>query len=334
MITVGLLAAGVAGGVAGAVLNRLRSSVAGDRNAFTLPPATNEVPPIPPAVQPAGVALPPFVTPNADFYRIDTALAVPQVSRNDWRLKIHGMVDHELDLGFADLDRFEVVEQVVTLTCVSNPVGGDLVSTAKWTRLPRPGSVGAGWNSSRRRHGVVDVDRRLHRGYADRGTDRRPRRAARHRHERRTATHRTRLPGKAGGARPVRVRVSHQVDRRPRTDQIRSGQGLLDPAGLVRHVVPSRPSRASTYRAAARSCPAVPSPSEGWRGPRIAAVSARSSSASTTARGRKPRWALAIRRTPGGCGASRGRPTLLELTRSGCGPPTRRARSRPLRRPT
>lgn len=132
MITVGLLAAGVVSGVAGAVLNRLRSSVAGDRNAFTLPPATNEVPPIPPAVQPAGVALPPFVTPNADFYRIDTALAVPQVSRNDWRLKIHGMVDHELDLGFADLDRFEVVEQVVTLTCVSNPVGGDLVSTAKW----------------------------------------------------------------------------------------------------------------------------------------------------------------------------------------------------------
>jgi DMSO/TMAO reductase YedYZ molybdopterin-dependent catalytic subunit len=132
MITVGFLAAGVASGVAGAVLNRLRSSVAGDRNAFTLPPATNQVPPIPAAVQPAGVALPPFVTPNADFYRIDTALAVPQVSRNDWRLKIHGMVDHELDLGFADLDRFEVLEQVVTLTCVSNPVGGDLVSNAKW----------------------------------------------------------------------------------------------------------------------------------------------------------------------------------------------------------
>jgi DMSO/TMAO reductase YedYZ molybdopterin-dependent catalytic subunit len=132
MITVGFLAAGVASGVAGAVLNRLRSSVAGDRNAFALPPATNQAPPIPPAVQPTGVALPPFVTPNADFYRIDTALAVPQVSRNDWRLKIHGMVDHELDLGFADLDRFEVVEQVVTLTCVSNPVGGDLVSNAKW----------------------------------------------------------------------------------------------------------------------------------------------------------------------------------------------------------
>jgi DMSO/TMAO reductase YedYZ molybdopterin-dependent catalytic subunit len=132
MITFGLLAAGVASGVGGAVLNRLRSSVAGDRNAFALPPAGNVIPPIPPTVQPAGVALAPFVTPNADFYRIDTALAVPQLSRNDWRLKIHGMVDHELEFGFADLAHFDVVEQVVTLTCVSNPVGGDLVSTAKF----------------------------------------------------------------------------------------------------------------------------------------------------------------------------------------------------------
>ncbi|MDT5109783.1 MAG: hypothetical protein QOE20_1673 [Mycobacterium sp.] len=133
LVALGFLTVGVASGVAGAVLNRLRSSVAGDRNAFALPPAANKAPPIPPAVQPAGVALAPFVTPNADFYRIDTALAVPQVSRNEWRLKIHGMVDRELDLGFADLDRFEVVEQVVTLACVSNPVGGDLVSNAKWT---------------------------------------------------------------------------------------------------------------------------------------------------------------------------------------------------------
>jgi DMSO/TMAO reductase YedYZ molybdopterin-dependent catalytic subunit len=133
LVTLGFLTAGVASGVAGAVLNRLRSSVAGDRNAFALPPAAKSAPPIPAAVQPAGVALAPFVTPNADFYRIDTALAVPQVSRNQWRLKIHGMVDRELDLGFADLDRFEVVERVVTLTCVSNPVGGDLISNAKWT---------------------------------------------------------------------------------------------------------------------------------------------------------------------------------------------------------
>ena len=89
--------------------------------------------PIPPTVQPKGVALPSFITSNDDFYRIDTALTVPQVSRADWQLKIHGMVDREITYRFEDLERFEVVEKVVTLTCVSNPVGGDLISNASWT---------------------------------------------------------------------------------------------------------------------------------------------------------------------------------------------------------
>jgi DMSO/TMAO reductase YedYZ molybdopterin-dependent catalytic subunit len=133
LIILGFLTAGAVMGVAGTVLNRVRSSVAGDRKAYALPSAAAGAPPIPPAVQPAGVALPPFVTPNADFYRIDTALAVPQVSRAGWRLRIHGMVDREVEFGFGDLDRFEVVEKVVTLACVSNPVGGDLISNAKWS---------------------------------------------------------------------------------------------------------------------------------------------------------------------------------------------------------
>ncbi|MBJ7336177.1 molybdopterin-dependent oxidoreductase [Mycolicibacterium sp.] len=134
LVTLGFIGAGAVAGVAGAVLNRVNSSVAGDRTAFTLPTAGKAVPVAPPAsVQPTGVALPPFITPNADFYRIDTALSVPQLSRADWRLKIHGMVDREVSLSFDDLQRFEVVERVVTLTCVSNPVGGDLISNAKWT---------------------------------------------------------------------------------------------------------------------------------------------------------------------------------------------------------
>jgi DMSO/TMAO reductase YedYZ molybdopterin-dependent catalytic subunit len=133
LITVGLLSAGVVTGVAGTVLNRLRSSVAGDRNAFALPSAATAAAPVPAAVQPNGVALPRFITPNDDFYRIDTALSVPQVSRDEWRLRIHGMVDRELEFGFGELDRFEVIEKVVTLTCVSNPVGGELISNAKWT---------------------------------------------------------------------------------------------------------------------------------------------------------------------------------------------------------
>jgi DMSO/TMAO reductase YedYZ molybdopterin-dependent catalytic subunit len=117
----------------GVVLSRARTSVAGDRDAFALPAVDVAAPPIPPTVQPKGVALPPFVTSNDDFYRIDTALTVPQLSRAEWQLKIHGMVDREITYRFEDLDRFEVVEKVVTLTCVSNPVGGNLISNASWT---------------------------------------------------------------------------------------------------------------------------------------------------------------------------------------------------------
>lgn len=136
LVTIGFIGAGALAGVAGAVLNRLNSSVAGDRTAFTLPTVSGAAPApaIPPAsLQPPGFTSTPFITPNADFYRIDTALTVPQVSRANWHMRIHGMVDREVDLTFDDLQRFEVVEQVVTLTCVSNPVGGELVSNAKWT---------------------------------------------------------------------------------------------------------------------------------------------------------------------------------------------------------
>src|SRR5439155_1516884 len=77
--------------------------------------------------------LPSFITASADFYRVDTALSVPQLSHRDWRLRIHGMVDHEATYSFDDLAYFDVVEMVTTLACVSNPVGGRLISTGVWT---------------------------------------------------------------------------------------------------------------------------------------------------------------------------------------------------------
>jgi DMSO/TMAO reductase YedYZ molybdopterin-dependent catalytic subunit len=133
LVTLGLLAAGALSGVAGVVLARRMSSVAGDRQVFALPPVDAKATPVPPTVQPKNVALPSFITSNADFYRIDTALSVPQLSRADWQLKIHGMVDREITYRFDELEQFEVVEKLVTLTCVSNPVGGDLISNAAWT---------------------------------------------------------------------------------------------------------------------------------------------------------------------------------------------------------
>jgi DMSO/TMAO reductase YedYZ molybdopterin-dependent catalytic subunit len=136
LVTLGFLGAGAVAGVAGVVLSRVTTSVSGDRKAFALPPVDAPAPPVPPAVQPKGVALPSFVTSNADFYRIDTALTVPQLSREEWQLRIHGMVDREITYRFADLQRFRAVEKLVTLTCVSNPVGGDLISNAAWTGYP------------------------------------------------------------------------------------------------------------------------------------------------------------------------------------------------------
>ncbi|MGH3677704.1 MAG: molybdopterin-dependent oxidoreductase [Mycobacterium sp.] len=133
LVTLGFLGAGALTGVAGVVLSRLMTSVAGDREAFALPAVDVGATPVPPTVQPKGVALPSFITSNTDFYRIDTALSVPQLSRTDWQLNIHGMVDREITYRFEDLERFDVVEKVVTLTCVSNPVGGDLIGNASWT---------------------------------------------------------------------------------------------------------------------------------------------------------------------------------------------------------
>ena len=133
LIVFGLLGFGVVSGVVGAVITRLVHSVAAERNTFALPRPRTSAPPIPPEVQPKGVALPSFVTSSADFYRVDTALIVPQLSHGDWRLHIHGMVDREATYSFDDLARFDLVETVTTLTCVSNPVGGKLISTGIWT---------------------------------------------------------------------------------------------------------------------------------------------------------------------------------------------------------
>ena len=68
--------------------------------------------------------------PNDNFYRIDTALSVPQVPKDSWSLRIHGMVDREVTLTFADLLQRPMIERYITLSCVSNQIGGDLVGNA------------------------------------------------------------------------------------------------------------------------------------------------------------------------------------------------------------
>ena len=77
-----------------------------------------------------------YITPNNTFYRIDTALSVPQVDLDSWSLNFTGMVDNPYTLTFDDLLNMELEEHVVTLSCVSNEVGGGLVGTAKWLGVP------------------------------------------------------------------------------------------------------------------------------------------------------------------------------------------------------
>lgn len=76
--------------------------------------------------------LSPFITPNSDFYRIDTVLRFPRVETKDWTLTIGGMVDRPRTINWDELMAMPQVERVITLTCVSNEVGGNLVGNALW----------------------------------------------------------------------------------------------------------------------------------------------------------------------------------------------------------
>ena len=79
-----------------------------------------------------------WVTPSTgnQFYRIDTALTFPQVDPESWSLKITGMVDNPYELSYDDILGMDLVERTITLSCVSNPIGGDLVGNAVWTGVP------------------------------------------------------------------------------------------------------------------------------------------------------------------------------------------------------
>ncbi|MGQ4601042.1 molybdopterin-dependent oxidoreductase [Nocardia sp. R6R-6] len=131
----GLLVAGglaVVTGVGGRLLGSRRRDVSGERAAVRLPEPTAPAAPLPPGADLRVPGLTPYLTANDDFYRIDTALIVPQVSKDDWSLRIHGMVDREIRLSWADLAHRPVEEKLITLACVSNPVGGDLIGNARW----------------------------------------------------------------------------------------------------------------------------------------------------------------------------------------------------------
>ncbi|GAA2783012.1 molybdopterin-dependent oxidoreductase [Crossiella cryophila] len=120
-------------GLAGQLLGRRVDVAASQDTVAPVLPRAAKATPIPPGADFAADGTPTFLTPNADFYRIDTAFSVPRLRAEDWELRIHGMVERELRISFADLVNRPLVERTITMTCVSNEVGGPYVSTATFT---------------------------------------------------------------------------------------------------------------------------------------------------------------------------------------------------------
>ena len=128
------LLAGVTAVAGRLLVDRVR--MASNRAEVVLPSAQTPLPAPAPGSSLSVAGIAPVVTPNDAFYRIDTALSVPSVDLDTWSLKITGMVDRPYELTYDDLLDLPMVERYVTLSCVSNQVGGDLVGNAKWLGVP------------------------------------------------------------------------------------------------------------------------------------------------------------------------------------------------------
>ena len=132
-----LVASGLAVGTtavaafAGRELNA-RQSVTQARSTVRLPKPADPAPPLPAGVNLNIPNLSSYVTSNSSFYRVDTAIVLPQVDPASWQLRIHGMVEREISISFAQLLRRPLIEHYVTLTCVSDPVAGPYIGNAKW----------------------------------------------------------------------------------------------------------------------------------------------------------------------------------------------------------
>jgi DMSO/TMAO reductase YedYZ molybdopterin-dependent catalytic subunit len=133
-IVVGAAAAVAA--ITGQLLTGASTAVNAAREKLRLPTPVKPTSGPPPGADLHIEGLTPYVTPNADFYRIDTALQVPVIDLPSWSLRITGMVQNPIELNYAELMAKPLVEHMTTLTCVSNEVGGDLAGNALWLGYP------------------------------------------------------------------------------------------------------------------------------------------------------------------------------------------------------
>jgi DMSO/TMAO reductase YedYZ molybdopterin-dependent catalytic subunit len=132
-MTIGAVAAGTATvSYFGGRLLSERANVTAAESSMRLPAPAVPAPPLPGGADLRIPGLSPFITPNSAFYRVDTAIVLPQIPPSGWRLRIHGMVRNEIVLTFDDLIKRPLIEDYITLCCVSNPVAGPYIGNAKW----------------------------------------------------------------------------------------------------------------------------------------------------------------------------------------------------------
>jgi DMSO/TMAO reductase YedYZ molybdopterin-dependent catalytic subunit len=134
-VTGGATVLGVLAGVGGFLLSG-RDRLDDLRAAIRLPRPVRQAGPVPAGADLEIPGLTPLFIPNEEFYRIDTALRVPAVDPESWQLEIRGMVDNPYTLTYADLMDMPQIEADITIACVSNEVGGDLVGNARWQGVP------------------------------------------------------------------------------------------------------------------------------------------------------------------------------------------------------
>ncbi|WP_284980004.1 molybdopterin-dependent oxidoreductase [Arthrobacter sp. fls2-241-R2A-200] len=128
--------AAVVAGTLTTVMTRATAAASGFRSSLALPAPATAAQAIPPGATLPVDGISPLVTPNRDFYRIDTALTVPGIDPPTWKLKVTGMVDREVELDFATLLTKPMTARHITIACVSNEVGGDLIGNALWLGWP------------------------------------------------------------------------------------------------------------------------------------------------------------------------------------------------------
>jgi DMSO/TMAO reductase YedYZ molybdopterin-dependent catalytic subunit len=135
-LTSGAVALGAVTAFGGYALQAGARAATAARNALTLPAPSVKAAAIPAGADLGIDGMPALVVKNTDFYRIDTALQIPQIDPTQWELTITGMVANPITITFAELLKLPLEESYTTLMCVSNEVGGNLIGNARWLGYP------------------------------------------------------------------------------------------------------------------------------------------------------------------------------------------------------